>query len=571
MIALKTRLIDVTVLNKIATADPNALYVCGNSDYAVAFDFDEEWEEYDSKTARFSYDGAYIDVVFQGNECPIPVLSNVYWFKVGVFAGDLRTTTPAYVAATKSILCEGGSPAAPSDDVYNQLMALINVLTEEMVKTINGVEPDENGNIQIEGGAGVAVDATLTESGKAADAAVVGQRITEIDNAIFDTAPGKNLLNPSTVSVGYLKTDGTLSTYGSNVTYDTSDYIRVATNTSYTVTTVKNTDHSIMTSTKVVHLYDDSKQSISGGHFEAKSQQTLTFNTGNAAYVRVSGQTRAAVDGDNVCSVQLEKGDTFTGYEPYSVLNKVPKIASPGILYGKKYVACGDSFTAGDFTGYVDENGLSGKNSPVLYDSDWKMYKTYPWWIAKRNNMTLVLDAQNGTTMALTKEYLDDPANVDIATWNPFSYQRYTKIPSDADYITIWFGLNDANGKTNLGTIDDTDNTTFYGAWNVVLEYLLINHPYAKVGIVVTDGITDHQYQDAVREVAKKWGFPYLDLVADPQVPAMINGRDTEMGLCARAKELRNAAFKVSADNFHPGIKAHEYRSTIIENWLRTL
>lgn len=432
---------------------------------------------------------------------------------------------------------------------------------------------EEIGNIKENGGTGsVAVDATLTESGKAADAAVVGQRLTEIDNAIFETAPGKNLFNPETVSVGYLKTDGTLSTYASNVTYDTSDYIKVNTNTNYTVTTLKITNHGIMTSNKIVHLYDENKISISNGHFESVSkEQHFTINTGNAAYVRVSGQTRATIDGENVCVVQLEEGDAYTGYEPYAVLNKVLKVVSPGILYGKKYVACGDSFTAGDFTGYVDENGLSGKNSPVLYDSDWKMYKTYPWWIAKRNNMTLVLDAQNGTTMALDKTYVADPENVDISTRNPFSYQRYTKIPSDADYITIWFGLNDANNNTNLGTIDDADNTTFYGAWNVVLEYLLINHPYAKVGIIVTDGSTDSQYQDAVREVAKKWGFPYLDLVADPQVPAMISGRDAEMGLCARAKELRDAAFRVSTDNFHPGIKAHEYRSTIIENWLRTL
>ena len=44
------------------------------------------------------------------------------------------------------------------------------------------------------------------------------------------------------------------------------------------------------------------------------------------------------------------------------------------ILYGKKLVACGDSFTEGDFSGFVDENGLSGKDSPVIYDKKRKMY-----------------------------------------------------------------------------------------------------------------------------------------------------------------------------------------------------
>ena len=37
--------------------------------------------------------------------------------------------------------------------------------------------------------------------------------------------------------------------------------------------------------------------------------------------------------------------------------------ASGNVLYGKKYVACGDSFTAGDATGYTDTNGNTGINS----------------------------------------------------------------------------------------------------------------------------------------------------------------------------------------------------------------
>lgn len=130
---MEARKINVMVVDKIATADSDALYVCGNSDYAVVFNFDGEWDEHESKTARFSYNGSYTDVVFQGNECPVPVLSDVYGFKVGVFAGNLRTSTPAYVAAKKSILCENGSPAAPMDDVYNQLMALINDLAKDGV------------------------------------------------------------------------------------------------------------------------------------------------------------------------------------------------------------------------------------------------------------------------------------------------------------------------------------------------------------------------------------------------------------------------------------------------------
>lgn len=118
--------INITVRDRIAKAD-RTVYICGNSDFTIKFDFDAEWQEYATKTARFhSDDGTYIDVVFDGDVCTVPVLSNIYNFKVGVFAGNLRTTTPALVSAKKSILCGSGVPAAPPDDVYSQIMELLN-------------------------------------------------------------------------------------------------------------------------------------------------------------------------------------------------------------------------------------------------------------------------------------------------------------------------------------------------------------------------------------------------------------------------------------------------------------
>ncbi len=236
------------------------------------------------------------------------------------------------------------------------------------------------------------------------------------------------------------------------------------------------------------------------------------------------------------------------------------------ILHGKKYIACGDSFTAGDFTGYTDSNGLSGKNSPEIYDSVMGVYKTYPWWIATRNSMRLVNDGISGSVMALSKDYLDDPENYAVNNRSPFSLNRYKNIPDDADYVTIWFGINDS-GKTYLGSIDDTDNTTFYGAWNVVLEWIITNRPYAKIGIIITnDGKAE--YRNAEREIAKKWGIPYLDLMGDDKVPVLWSRED---GMTSEVNSLRGNAFKVSSTNGHPNVKAHEYMSTFIENFLRSL
>ena len=119
--------IHITVLNKIAVKTCDTVYVCGNSDYTVCFTFDEDWVEHYTKTARFiANDGTYVDQPFSGNSCPVPILKNTYGFNVGVYAGSLETTTPAYCPAKTSILCPGGLPKDPEPDVYNAIMKKLN-------------------------------------------------------------------------------------------------------------------------------------------------------------------------------------------------------------------------------------------------------------------------------------------------------------------------------------------------------------------------------------------------------------------------------------------------------------
>ena len=60
-------IIDVTIKDKVASCS-DARYVCGNSDYVIHFDFDDEWTEFEKKTARFKCEKGYFDVVFSGDE-----------------------------------------------------------------------------------------------------------------------------------------------------------------------------------------------------------------------------------------------------------------------------------------------------------------------------------------------------------------------------------------------------------------------------------------------------------------------------------------------------------------------
>ena len=226
-------------------------------------------------------------------------------------------------------------------------------------------------------------------------------------------------------------------------------------------------------------------------------------------------------------------------------------VQSSNVLYGKKYVACGDSFTFGAFTEKTEEN----------WDEVLQTYKTYPWWIAQRNGMELVNMSHGGSTFT---HYSNDI--------RAFADSDYLSIPTDADYITLMFGLNElpiAEDPDLIGNRWSSRPITLWGAYNTVFTHIFTNLPYAKVGVIISDAWMTKEYADLVVEICEYWGVPYLNLKDDVSIPAGINGRfgDTSFP----AKELRDAAFQMDSEDRHPNVKAHEYRSTYIEDFLRSL
>lgn len=118
--------INVSIANRIARAAGTPQIVCGNSDYVAAFTFDSEWYELVEKTARFQYmkDGQlqHKDVEFSGNSCAIPPLHGIDCVEIGVYAGSIRTTTPAVVPCLRCIFDLPAEETEPVTDVYNELM-----------------------------------------------------------------------------------------------------------------------------------------------------------------------------------------------------------------------------------------------------------------------------------------------------------------------------------------------------------------------------------------------------------------------------------------------------------------
>ena len=121
--------IQIHVENKHAAVVGSPVIVCGNSGYIVNFTFDAEWTQGGIKTVRFVYlkSGAvaYTDVVMENDTVEVPILSNTKEVRVGVFEGDLRTTTPAVIPCELSIRCGTGAPVDPTPSQYDQIMVLL--------------------------------------------------------------------------------------------------------------------------------------------------------------------------------------------------------------------------------------------------------------------------------------------------------------------------------------------------------------------------------------------------------------------------------------------------------------
>ena len=124
--------ISVTVRDKIAQVQENPEIVCGNSDYTMTFDFDEEWDAYENKTARFSFleNGIprYFDVLFSGDTVSIPPVWNTCEILAGVYAGDIHTTTPAAIPCVPCITDDEPVHPDPPPDVYEQLLEAVEAM-----------------------------------------------------------------------------------------------------------------------------------------------------------------------------------------------------------------------------------------------------------------------------------------------------------------------------------------------------------------------------------------------------------------------------------------------------------
>lgn len=138
--------IDIIIRNKTASAVNPPCIVCGNSDYNVKFDFDDEWQAHNNKIGVFAYNrcGEWRseNVLFEGDTCPVPALHGVRSVWIGVTAGDVRTSTPADVPCRMGATDFSDTEEPPSADVWGQILAKLDELQTEIdeIKAVGGTD-----------------------------------------------------------------------------------------------------------------------------------------------------------------------------------------------------------------------------------------------------------------------------------------------------------------------------------------------------------------------------------------------------------------------------------------------
>ena len=149
---------------------------------------------------------------------------------------------------------------------------------------------------------------------------------------------------------------------------------------------------------------------------------------------------------------------------------------------------------------------------------------------------------------------------------------RVASMDPDADIIVVWGGTNDfGHGDVPLGTIDDRDNTTFYGALHCLYRALWEKYPAATIVVMTPlhrvgehDTLNEHgnpaiapfkTIRDTIIEVAAYYSFPVVDLYAisnlNPELPVI---KETFM-----------------PDGLHPNDAGHERIASRLIGFLKAL
>lgn len=224
-----------------------------------------------------------------------------------------------------------------------------------------------------------------------------------------------------------------------------------------------------------------------------------TYNEENTTYAyEISAQVPAGVDyvlNKSYTHFRLRLFDGWSNTVDPAVasqnfgLYKYETFSTRPVWYGKKWAAIGDSLTEFNSTASIKYHAI----------------------ISQQNGITVVNLGDGGTGYKAT----------DSGAGDSFM-DRVSKVPLDADVVTIFGSGNDLGSENEIGTPTDTGTTTLCGCINTTIDNLLTRIPLANLGIVTPTPWQQYNpandqnkmalYAAAIVTICKNRGIPCLDL-----------------------------------------------------------
>ena len=258
---------------------------------------------------------------------------------------------------------------------------------------------------------------------------------------------------------------------------------------------------------------------------------SIDLPTTNGFFVKMDTASKAV--GTVASTSALTETEILLGYIYWSPLN----ICLPGLNYtinAASMTGLGDSLTWGDNGQGTGSNSIS--------------------WLAQLPFGKVNNNGIRGARIAVTSGRTDS------------FVERYPTIPS-AEVMSVFGGTNDYQNNVPLGTIDSTENTTFYGALKIVLKGVRENNPDAKIFVITPlkrtygygigpngIGLRLVDYVSAIKEVADMFSIPVLDLYSMSGISPLITAHVP----------------KYFVDGIHPTNEGYSWLANIIYPFIKS-
>lgn len=172
--------INISVKGKTALCPKRYLF-SSNSNYRLKFNFDEEWNDSEVKTARIVFDNEYYDAVFTGDSVDLPKIPVCKELRVGVFTDALSTGFAQLGCIRSAADFIGDSVTEFTESQYDRIIALLNETDLRQISTVT--RRDGNISFNFTNGTsqtvpifdGVGIESAQVNSGSQAYAHPLGQ------------------------------------------------------------------------------------------------------------------------------------------------------------------------------------------------------------------------------------------------------------------------------------------------------------------------------------------------------------------------------------------------------------